>query len=278
MADHRGILDWTVDLDDDSTTAVHDQGRIVLQVGLLATLYLKNAHGPEQARHICACVDEYLEIAKSHLRWASNSNNKKWLDLRKQSVPPPREWVLTQEPRPWHVTYHAGETYEDASSYELEVLVGAEWDKFSLSYFHAALPLSWVNAEFIRLIHSWCERLTPYHGYAGLGLMQSLDEPQPRYYEDVVYRIAQHFPGLEIDYPPYHSNELLEGIKGVNWLTILGGHFVEKLGGAGALRARLNAKEFGMYPFAGGGVLIQAGERPELGDTEKSERPRLMWN
>jgi hypothetical protein len=54
-------------------------------------------------------------------------------------------------------------------------------------------------------------------------------------------------------------------IKGVNWLTVLGDEVLAELGGMAAARTALEP-DCTLYEYAGG-VVIQAGPVPQLGDT-----------
>jgi hypothetical protein len=97
-----------------------------------------------------------------------------------------------------------------------------------------------------------------------------------------VYQWAQRLPGLEVDEVTSHVNWLAEardggpGIKGVNWLTVLGDRFVAEVGGADKLERDLAAldRRFIVHRWDGG-VMIQAGPRPELGDAQRDHWPEL---
>jgi hypothetical protein len=88
--------------------------------------------------------------------------------------------------------------------------------------------------------------------------------------------MAQRFPGLEAEYPIGHSIWLEHGIKGVNWLTVVGDPWLDRLGGADAVEAGLASLDgrFIVHRFEGG-VLIQAGPQPELGDAKHDRWPEL---
>jgi len=105
--------------------------------------------------------------------------------------------------------------------------------------------------------------MKPIHGYAGLGIIESLATATRERHEQTVFSLAQHFPGLEVDYPTVHSLNCAKGIKGVNWLTILSEPFAAQLGGASTLQKRLG-DQFTTYSYSGG-VIIQAGPQPQVG-------------
>jgi hypothetical protein len=84
-------------------------------------------------------------------------------------------------------------------------------------------------------------------------------------YQKAVRAIGERFPGLEVESAPITTNHIGSGIKGVNWLTVLSDRWIDKLGGLDYLRIRLNESHFYFYLFDGG-LVIQAGPRPEMGD------------
>ena len=82
---------------------------------------------------------------------------------------------------------------------------------------------------------------------------------------------------MEVDYPESHILYLQDGIKGVNWLTCLSDRWLDKLGGVAALRKSLS-DDFILHEYPGG-VVIQAGPAPEVGDVNyrvPTERYRTL--
>jgi hypothetical protein len=65
---------------------------------------------------------------------------------------------------------------------------------------------------------------------------------------------------------------LRTGIKGVNWLTILGDRWLKEMGGIEHLRILLD-ESFGFYPYEGG-LIIQAGPKPQIGDAQANRWPQ----
>jgi hypothetical protein len=124
-----------------------------------------------------------------------------------------------------------------------------------------------------------CRKLKPVSGYGGIGIAESPDNLISSRYEPIVYQMAQRFPGLEADYPISHGiwqRKGSGGIKGVNWLTVVGDRWLPQLGGADALQTALAALDsrFLVHRFDGG-VMIQAGPRPQLGDAARDVWPEL---
>lgn len=98
-----------------------------------------------------------------------------------------------------------------------------------------------------------------------------------------IYELAQRFPGFEADFPIDHDIWLSKGreggragIKGVNWLTVLEDRWLAELGGAEEVTAHVTALDgrFIVHRFDGR-LMIQAGDRPQLGDVERGAWPEL---
>jgi hypothetical protein len=62
----------------------------------------------------------------------------------------------------------------------------------------------------------------------------------------------------------------LFGIVAVDWLTLLGSTYTEKLGGAERISKDLD-NDIEVFPF-NNGVIIQAGSLPKIGDVNRNDR------
>jgi hypothetical protein len=58
----------------------------------------------------------------------------------------------------------------------------------------------------------------------------------------------------------------------VNWLTVLGERWLKEIGGIDHLRSQLD-DSFGFYSYDGG-LVIQAGPKPQLGDSQRGHWPQ----
>ena len=251
------------------------EGRVVVQISLLCTFYFDGADSPKVREAVASCFEEYIAVCGTHLRWVKHPKNLRMYKADDPKVPSPRDWLRQlAEGEEWEFMYHGGRDADEASSFQVSAL-GSPDAEGDLSYFQASLPVNWYakNAgSFTDLSLKFCELLTPVSGYGGLGIVQSPNGILEAEYEPQVYALAQRFPGLEVDYPFSHVLHLREGIKGVNWLTFLGGGWLAELGGLEHLREQAG-EDFTFYEV-GGGVLIRAGQRPQMGDRERGSVPR----
>jgi hypothetical protein len=255
------------------------RGRVVIQIGLLATLYFDNGYLPEKRMSVAECFDGYLERCGRHLYWTSNPDFGRWAELSRKSVPSPKEWLQThalKENDTWFFEYHGGKTSVEASHYYIGAMGVRKWEskKGEIGFFRANFPLTWFDHhpdDFFSLVLNWCKIIEPIHGYGGIAIIESPELSTVQEHEDTVYAIAKRFPGLEVDHPIGHTLFLSKGIKGVNWLTVLDEKWLHKIGGYSELRKQIDIGfRLEQYP---GGVIIQAGEQPDIGDVNRNHLP-----
>ncbi|HYO59189.1 type VI immunity family protein [Archangium sp.] len=256
-----------------------DEGHVVLQVGLLATLYFENAGSQPVREAVAACFEEYRTLCGPHLHWAHPSRR----GFQKLDAPPdvdPARWLRDPslqnqfEEEGWEFYWHGGRTKEEASHFRVHALGRPRRGQEELGYFSASLPLDWFAnhpGSFSELVLGWCRRLRPLHGYGGFGVMESTRLSLAQAYGPAAYGLARRFPGLELDDPLVHVLYLRHGIKGNNWLTVLADSWVKTLGGLELLTKKLGEGfTFHSYP---GGVMIQTGPHPQLGDVNRRLEP-----
>jgi len=85
--------------------------------------------------------------------------------------------------------------------------------------------------------------------------------------------MAMRFPGLDVLCPTSDALSCTDGIKGVNWLTVVSDPLLARLDGVDAVEAQAGG-DFTFHRYQGGAV-IQAGERPQMGDRERNRWPEL---
>lgn len=249
-------------------------GRVVIEVGLLVTLYFGQAWATEVRALAAACAESFLARCGDRIRWTMNQQTLKMVRYDHRKAPSPSATLSSfAEDATWELFYHGGEQDRAASALSFRALC---LDKVQneLGFVQMSFPLLWFmghSGSLPEFALEACQRLHPVSGYGGIGILESPDSTIRDEFEPTSYAMAQRFPGLEVDYPWVHGVELEGGIKGVNWLTILSEPWLSKMGGAGALRAALD-KTFVGRSFEGG-LLIQAGPRPLLGDAERGSMP-----
>jgi hypothetical protein len=92
---------------------------------------------------------------------------------------------------------------------------------------------------------------------------------------------CSRYPGLDL-FEPWHHNgmyhydpaypDLVPLVKRAGWMTLLHARTVQLLGGEDKLRSELvDTPEIRVHPAGGGGLILQAGERPQLGDLNRGD-------
>jgi hypothetical protein len=276
----RAVLDEHLAVKDES-------GNVVLQVALLVTVYFEDQWRRDVREAVASCCEDYFQRCGQHLRWALNPTTKRMEPFGKGKGSVPGAWLpMRGEEQAFSLICHGAEYNRGAGASSIRSFGARRYPYPTLGFFRVSFPLLWFAdnpGSLPEAALDICRKLNPVSGYGGIGVIESPDDAINGWYEPRVYDLAQRFPGLEADYPISHSNWLPKGrtgdragIKGVNWLTILGDRFLAEMGGADRVEADLAALDSRMILHrVGGGALIQAGSRPALGDAERGRWPEL---
>lgn len=282
--------DFTLD-DLDKLRIVDDSRptkRVAVRLGLMCSFYMRNPHSSETRLAMAQCADHYQQLFGEHI--------KSYLDpYRDIALTPFSQGNLSlvryveEYDNPENESFTT-DFYGDidpyvATPYGLSIYASSMKEspiRDHPAYLTALFPFSWLKGKdgegaFQMLMHQWCKALKPFHGYAGVGAIQSIDEIEKKRTNHLVYPLSRRFPGLEIDRPSTIASKMARGggplkIKGVNWLTALDDECFEQLGGREAVLGDLD-EGFKFYEYDGG-VLIQAGPVPQLGDVNQRHMPR----
>jgi hypothetical protein len=151
-------------------------------------------------------------------------------------------------------------------------------DENKLSFHDASIPVSdGKGGLHFDILHdcvlTWAKRLRPVHGLAGLAVKMSDSTNDGPY----IYPALKKYIGLDVHDPlefAFEAKEVHNRIKCVNWLTVLGDAILEELGGLAVVKSALEP-ECTLHPYPGG-VMIQAGEAPRLGDLDVPGSSELL--
>ena len=258
----------------DNQMCVVNDGRVVCCVGLIATFYFLDGDRPEVRERVVRAYETYQKAIGDKLIWGADPKTHRPKKLAGTQIANVRSWVSRIAPGDdLEFVYHGGKDKNDANAYMTKALVQVETEG-ELSYFTFGVPLAWLVPHslqgFVKLVLEVSEILRPEHGYAGFGIIDHVASSSNSDMA-VVTGFAKRFSGLEIDDPGSHSIYLSNtpAIKGVNWLTVLGQSWLDKLGGETAVIAELGEGPT-LHPFDGGAI-VQAGPRPLLGDRNQNE-------
>jgi len=168
-----------------------------------------------------------------------------------------------------------GLPHDDVPPYQANLLVSRLGDPRPSS-FDASMPLASASGELHTSVLrerflAWCQRFRPLHGSAGFAIIVCPGMEQNSVY---ALQLMSRFPGFDFPSTVGFTREIggvHDRIKSVNWLTALGDELVTQLGGLATMREALEpACTIHAYD---GGVVIQAGPTPRLGDTHADDIP-----
>ncbi|MFO0613164.1 MAG: DUF3396 domain-containing protein [Polyangiaceae bacterium] len=125
---------------------------------------------------------------------------------------------------------------------------------------HAAIG----HDVFLSLFLETARELRCRHGYGGLGIVAAPHPLASQESEESAIAITARFHGFDVLGAHRVSADATDGIKCVNWLTLVDAPLLAKLGGREALRSSLSSAI--VFHDIPNGVVIQAGERPVAGD------------
>lgn len=249
----------------------------VLQVGLTATFYINEGWRAEKRQVLAEAIERYIAEYGNKLQWGFlgdvNSLETFVFHDRKMRV----RRLLDLEDDSAETQWSSGPGIDYVSDYQIELFSPAGWFEHihrPLSYIRFFLPVAELKdngcQRFEKLVLDFCQLIQPMHGLAGFGTQQLYDDNPYQYLE---CEIAQHFNGIDIN-SRLSNHGLRDGIRSVNWYTILADEWVEKAGGRVYLEQQFAGTEIRVIPYHGG-LLIRAGAWPELGWEERDAKPEL---
>ena len=104
-------------------------------------------------------------------------------------------------------------------------------------------------------------------GHAGYSFNLSDDITLGFYAHSEFYRLGMRYPGIDIPSLTTSLFVVADGIKGINWLTLVGKKHLERLGSIAILSKILGDRVLiEKFPH---GVMFQAGPAPEIGDVNR---------
>jgi hypothetical protein len=251
-------------------------GRVAVMVGLLVTVFFEHGVTRKVRETVADVAQDYIRLVQEHLRWTVPPNAKREIAFDSTHMGLPKKWLLDYlDGESWSFDFHGGDAAKAASAFCIEGFGSSAPDN-DPGYLHISFPLLWFSepaaGTFPEYVLKICQRIQPLSGYAGLGVLESTDGYARDKFQPIVRKIAERFPGLEVESRTAHTLYLGKGIKGVNWLTILGERWIKEMGGLDSLRTCLG-EPFGFYPYEGG-VIIQAGPKPQIGDVQANRWPQ----
>lgn len=264
----------------DADLSIRQNGQVVCALGLTATLYIEHGDRPEVREGMVRAYEAARQQMGRDFSWGADPDTSEPQEIATTSVGDVRGWPKTSFQRfDFQMLFTGAKDVDDADAFAFTA-VSREREEDQLSYLSVSFPLAWAAShtpdEYLAWMHQLCELVGPSHGYAGLAVVAhpsglSDDDAQ------AAYGLGRHFRGLELDFPSHHEPYLSarQLIKGINWLTIVGSSWEQRLGGRQALLQSLaplvTCYEFQSMSTSASGLLLRAGPAPLLGDLQPRE-------
>ena len=253
-----------------------------IKTGLVGCYYLDQGYLPEKRQAIGQVLALYDKYWGDKLKFGFFDGNPNQLHpYQKFSIDKKQELINNYAFETLNFYWSNVDNLEFVPEYFIETFSKPEWyEKLhqDITYVQLYLPISELKEfgveQLIDLNQQISEILQPMHGFFGLGIQHSHEYYDYQYLE---YELAHQFLGLDISNDE-DDEHLREGFKCINWLTILSDQLItDKLGSLEALKERNSDNEIRFYPYAGG-VVVRAGEVPELGDVARNPYPKHYVN
>ena len=253
-----------------------------IKTGLVGCYYLDQGYLPEKRQAIGQVLALYDKYWGDKLKFGFFDGNPNQLHpYQKFSIDKKQELINNYAFETLNFYWSNVDNLEFVPEYFIETFSKPEWyEKLhqDITYVQLYLPISELKEfgveQLIALNQQISEILQPMHGFFGLGIQHSHEYYDYQYLE---YELAHQFLGLDISNDE-DDEHLREGFKCINWLTILSDRLItDKLGSLEALKEHNNDNEIRFYPYSGG-VVVRAGEVPELGDVARNPYPKHYVN
>ena len=253
-----------------------------IKTGLVGCYYLDQGYLPEKRQAIGQVLALYDKYWGNKLKFGFLDGNPNQLHpYQKFSIDKKQDLINNYALDVLNFYWSNVDNLEFVPEYFIETFSEPEWyEKVhqEISYVQLYLPISELKEfgveQLIALNQQISEILQPMHGFFGLGIQHSHEYYDYQYLE---YELAHQFLGLDISNVEA-DKDFREGFKCINWLTILSDQLItDKLGSLEALKEHNNDNEIRFYPYSGG-VVVRAGEVPELGDVASNPYPKHYVN
>ena len=252
---------------EDQLILKNDDGIIGARVALLMTFYLEEGHSHVAKQRVLAFLKESYDLIGEHLTFLRHPKSDYPKRIKKDALASVSKWITENDERQeYEFVFKGGENADDASHFEFSGFGTASWKSNTTSYVQLVVPITFFADRPIDIVKRFCDQLNPLSGYVGLGIVPSNNSTIAQITAPSIYAMARRFEGLEVDQPHRHTLHVSDGIKSVNWMTIVGSMFIEKIGGAEKLTKALGRD---MVIELENSVIIVASDKPQMGDTNR---------
>lgn len=249
--------------------------KTIVQVGLTALFYIDECWQPEKREALANAVERFIDEFGDKLMWGFIDDvNKPEKFVKKDKLSRMKRLADLEDGAAdllWSSEYYL----DFVGDYQIDAYSPAGWFEHvhrDVSCVRFFLPVTELEKgqKFENLVLDFCNLLKPMHGIAGIGTQQLYDDNM---YQFIECDIVRHFNGIDVT-ADVADKSLREGIRSINWYTILSAEWVSKIGGEVYLKQQFASDDIHLLPYQGG-IVIKAGEWPELGWVEREPYPKL---
>lgn len=240
---------------------------VVSRLGLSITLFFKQGYTLEKREKILACFSRFRAEFGTHLRFHTHS----FKGMKKYS--PENIAKVEDSIRNKGIHDYGGWEISDAKNMSeapnclMGYLDSGDDDDNENSYLSLVLPWFYLKetqgmARFNDWLTYLCQQLEPDSGDCGYCLSMPFDFDD---YCPLEYELAKRYPPLQVNANVFaDAMQYTDSSRGVNWITILDNRYIKRLGGEDWVRQVLSRDpEIGVEHYPGG-LLIRAGQYPDL--------------
>ncbi|ATB39369.1 hypothetical protein CYFUS_004813 [Cystobacter fuscus] len=248
----------------------HDHPELSLGVSHAIDSYIHGVgQGPQSINYVYFSHDEGMRLEEEQWSWV-----RRLLETTKRrSFPADYEpWERREIQKRGYerrLRFTGGE--DSQNGYQLEYRARIPWrpapERTMASVLTATLPIEFLEehgpGRVRQLALDMASMLSFASGHVGLAL--ELDwclRPADNAFRAQVLR----YPGIDLRAAWRHERWMGHHVDGVHWLNFLGPPTLTQLGGAIALKSRLDSAETTLVELDEQRVLVSLGERPEAGD------------
>jgi hypothetical protein len=226
----------------------------------------------ERAPQVLATYDAFLErCPPQRLTFYATETMKVHKPVNKRVLAMLPTWLEPAAPRKDYIALElkATKAAQDAPELKYEV-----WDNDTsdqANVISMALPFAGAleqPQEMLAFVKRLADTFEFRSGLAGFSFECSRYDKRAS--EMHAWSMSTRHPGIDIVRIPFDAKTVgSDGMKGVNWLTLLGADLIAELGGARQLRNRLSA-DIDLVACKHG-MIVKAGSVPAIGDVNRGE-------
>ncbi len=243
----------------------YKDGRPAVKLGLIITVFFKDGHLPEVRKKMVECVDRFYAENSQHLK--KTIVNKRWTSITENNYNKKKQSIL-ESSKEEIFSWYAGSAETDFTAPDYSILIMGKpifHNDTDRSVIKICLPLSYIhNKTGLNAYQQWlmwlCNTFNVEVGYAGLSFILPYSRESMFPYE---YSLAKRFSGTMVDsIGTLEGTGAVIGLKGPCWYTVIGNHWIEKLGGREAITQKLkHTPEITTLSY-NSGIILKTGELP----------------